>query len=212
MRVLFGLLLCLVAVPAFANSFVWKDKESGLTVAFPDRWHVVHNQKADDILTIQAPGENNFATCRLRVREDGRFKIYPRRFDANIQRSFFSNDFWSDYLGEYSGAVIQRVMDGQGLADGVAGRVDFVTIDETGPKVLKRGFALASFRGDALSILECSSDYQVFESYYPAFQGVLQSVRRDPQDPVSIFGYYRPFLNENPLLVENTRAIERYSY
>ena len=162
MRFILVLLMCVLAAPAMAADFVWQDNESGLSLVFPDDWGQVSGQMPGDVFTVVAPGANNFASCRLNVSDDRRFVIYPRRFDAAIQRVAVSDAFWQDYMGHYSGAILQRVRDGQGLANGVGSRADMVFIDETGGvKVLKRGFAFASLYQGEVTVFECSSDYHV---------------------------------------------------
>ena len=64
--------------PAKAEIFYIEDQDGRFSVSFPDLWRITSNMKPDDQLTVMGPGKNDLAMCRVRVREEGRFKIYPQ--------------------------------------------------------------------------------------------------------------------------------------
>jgi len=92
-----------------AEVFVFGNQQDRVGVSYPDTWMRIHNQKPDDVLTVVAPGDGEFATCRVRVREDRRHLIYPPHLSAEVQRVAYSKEFWFDYMGEYDDSYIADV-------------------------------------------------------------------------------------------------------
>lgn len=205
--------LCLAGVsPAKAEVFFWQAPDTKLSVTFPDTWRMIHDQKGDDVLTVLAPGENDHAGCRLRVREDRRFVIYPARFSAPIQRLNFSKDFWEDYLGEYNNAVLNSVTDNAGLGRGLASYADASYITSTGLKMEKRALLFVSLYNDKEYILECSAEAHAYDKWYHSFLSVAKSV--DFRKVIHEFpsGHYRDFSVDGPVKINNARKVETAYY
>lgn len=202
----------ILTTPAFADVFVWKDADSGLSLSFPDRWAKVSNRNVADVLTVQAPGANDYASCRVQIRDDKRFAVYPRRYDAAVQKLNFSAGFWDEYLGLYEGARIHEVRDGQGLGHGIGSRVDMTFITPGQPHILKQGFALAALNGDQVFVFECSAEFDAYHKWYPVFQSVLKSVQKDQFRAFDPHGFYRSFLKDPVLRIHNRDAANLYSF
>lgn len=204
-RFLFVCLFAVTAAPAMADVFVWQHHETGASVTFPDRWAVVGNQKSDDVLTIAAPGQRDFASCRMRIRDEGRFTIYPRKFDAALQRMHVSQDFWQQYFAEYDGTQIYRAYDGAGLGDATASRVEVGFITPGSPKMLKRGIVQAGLYDNKLYVFECSAENGAYLKWRPVFTEIFKSVDiGKPSQP--------PLAQTLPLRVHGKRPVDMYTY
>ena len=127
-----------------AESFFYEDRDEKFTLTFPDTWKRLTNQKPDDQITIAAPGVNDYATCRVRVRKDRRYVIYPGKFDSDIQKVAYSRDFWNGYLGEYDDVVVDTFKDHSGLGSGYASMAEATYDTAEGPLVHKRGIMFAT--------------------------------------------------------------------
>lgn len=205
---MFGAVFC--APPAVANSFVWQDKETGISLSFPDTWTVAHNQKPDDRLTVQAPGPRDYASCRLRVRDDRRPAIYPYPYDYNIQHIYLGFDFWQAYVGEYAGSSLDRVLYDRGLVNSIASSADFTFISSAGPRTLMRGFAFAGFDDNQVYIFECSAEVSAYNRWHPVFKSILKSAQKELRDTVIINGAYRKFQNDPPVIIRGDDILDSY--
>ncbi|MCF8495840.1 MAG: hypothetical protein K9G62_04140 [Alphaproteobacteria bacterium] len=192
--------LSLTALSAGAEvRAVWEDTKTHASFSVPDTWRMIQNQKPDDLATFAAPGNHEYAQCRLRSREDRRFLVYPVQFSANVQRTALSDDFWEGYLAEYGPYTINALEDNAGLGRGFGSYVDASYETVYGPKMQRRGLIYASTYNGKTYVLECSTEASSFEKWRPAFLGVVSSV--DFRKEINEFraGYYRPFLKDRPL-------------
>ena len=208
--VLFLTMLGILVEPARAEFFVWKDQETGISLSFPDTWAIANNQKPDDIFTIQAPGERDYASCRMRVREDRRVTIYPYQYDFEIQHIYAGFDFWRDYVGEYAGASLDRVLYDRGLINSVAGSADFTFISSAGPRTLMHGFAFAGFDDSSVYIFECSAEASSYARWHPVFKSILKSAEKELRDSVVVNGGYRKFQDDDDVMIRGDDILDTY--
>lgn len=168
--------LC-IAAPARADYFVWKDEKTGLSITFPDTWKVQNNLHPETILTIMAPSDNDQPVCKVNVREDKRFTIYPARYGDAVQRVAVSTPFWKSYLANYEKPAIDNVYDGAGLGRWFASYAlasynqHFGTVLQT-----RRAIMFVSLYNDKLYVLECSSLNHAYERWALDFKGIIKSV------------------------------------
>lgn len=205
--------LCAVSfAPVRAEIFYIEDPVNGFSLSFPDLWAKVNNQKADDKLTVVGPGQNDFATCRVRVREDRRHLIYPRKFASAIQKVEYSKDFWTDYLGEYDEVEVEVFKDEAGLGKGFASYAEVSYMTAEGPLVRKRGIMFAALYNDRAYIADCSSEKSVYAKWRPVFLSIVKSVDFDKTIAEFPTGYYRDFSKDPELLINgpNPLSPDRY--
>ena len=119
------------------------------SISFPDRWKVLHNQAIDEKLVIVVPGAlSDGASCRVRVRDDARFGLYPHKYNATIQKIAYGRGFWTDYLVErYDDAALLSVMDGAGLGRGFASYAHVKFGSNLEASLQKRGIMFVSLYG-----------------------------------------------------------------
>ncbi len=197
---------------AKAEIFKWQDETTKVSITFPDDWRRVSNQQPNDVITIVAPGENDYAECRLRVKEDRRFVIYPREFADEIQRTSVSKEFWEKYVGEYRSALIYAVGDNAGLGNGFASWADVSFVSPAGAKVQKRGLAYATVYNDTAYVLECSAEASVFQKWYHPFLSVLKSVDMRDEYATTVNGHYRDFQNDGKLRIHGEKDVDLFIY
>jgi len=212
-KFLIGAFVCTFSFSAAqAEIFVIEDQNDRFSITFPDSWDTINNQKSDDKITIAAPGQYDFATCRMRVRKDGRFKIFPAQFDDTIQKLAYSREFWDDYLGDYNDINIDAFKDEAGLGLGHASMVEvaFETSDAT--VVRKRGLMFATLYHDTAYIIDCSAEESAFMKWRPDFLSIVKSVDFVPVRDRYSSGHYRNFPADEELVIEGPYEMDVYKF
>lgn len=214
---LFGAFMCMCAIAmaqtrAHAEIFYVESEEGGFSVTFPDTWKVISNQKPDDKITIAGPGTYEFSTCRVRVRQDRRFVIFPSQFDDEIQRLAFSRKFWDDYVGEYDNVNINAFKDNSGLGQGYASMAEVTFDTAEGAIVKKRGLMFASLYHDHLFIVDCSAEESVYDKWRPAFLGIVKSINYEPLRDRYMHGHYRQRDEKDDLVIEGPTELDVYKF
>ena len=195
-----------------AEVFFVEDQGNRFSLSFPDTWKKTNNQKPDDKLVVEGQGHYHFATCHVRVREDRRFVIYPEKFNDEIQRTSFSEEFWDNYLSDYDEAKIEDFRDDAGLGFGAASIAEASFYTNEGPVVHKRGLMLASLYHDQLYIIECSSQISVYDKWRDAFMGIIKSVDFKKVTHDSKSGYYREFMDDPEVEVNGPKALDVHKF
>tara|TARA_R110001592_G_scaffold79054_4_gene236781 strand:- start:8981 stop:9637 length:657 start_codon:yes stop_codon:yes gene_type:complete len=208
-----GVLLCSAFIShAQAGQFFFEDQKERFTMTFPDTWARISNQKADDQITIAGPGANDYAICKVRVRQDRRYVIFPGKFDSDVQKVAYSRDFWNDYLGDYNEVVVDVFKDGSGLGLGYASMAEASYETAEGTLVRKRGVMFASLYHDHAYIVDCSSEESVYQKWRPAFLSIVKSVDFGNVRHAKSHGHYRGFDTDPKLEVEGPKALDVYKF
>lgn len=214
MRYIFRSVLIAAAIISFnissasAEVFFWQGPVSEVSVTVPDTWRQVHNQKTDEVMSFTAPGDGEYASCRMRVRDDKRFVIYPVRYSDEIQRTNYSYGFWDSYLGEFDDYVVHKVVDNASLGRGYASYAEASYATVVSPKVQKRGIMFASQYFDKTYILECSAEVHAYHEWKDAFLSVAKSVNFRKSIHEFPAGNYRDFLRDGALVIQNARPVD----
>lgn len=201
--------LCVMGVgSAKAEVFFVEDQVNRFTLSFPDLWMTANNQKPDDKLTLVGPGEPDFATCRVRVREDRRFLIYPRKFASNVQKVAYSRDFWNRYLGEYDDVEVDNFREPAGLGKGFGSFTEATYTTAEGTIMRKRGLMFASLYHDRAYIVDCSAEASVYYKWRPAFMSIVKSVDFEKIVHELPSGNYRNFIADPELVINGAKKVE----
>lgn len=167
----------LLPLSARADYFVWRDPGSGLSISFPDTWKVLSSKKPDEILTVMAPSDNAQPVCKVKVRDDRRYVIFPAGYGKDVQNVAVSVPFWKQYLGEYDGYNLARVYDGAGFGRWYASyAIGGYKVMNGTVLQLRRSLMFASLYNDKLYILECSALNHAYDEWAMMFQSVVKSV------------------------------------
>jgi len=207
-----GVFLSVSASAAVAEVFYIQNDTERFSMSFPDTWRRTHNQKPDDKLTILAPGDNQFVSCRMRVRGDRRYVIYPVQYSADVQKAAYSKDFWIEYVNEYNNPHIAHVTEVGGLGRGFASYAEVAYTTSIGPKVDKRAIMFASLYRDKAYILECAAEASAYEYWLPSFLSIAKSVNFTKTIQDLPIGHYRDFLADPAVLISNGRDADLYVY
>lgn len=162
---------------ARADYFVWKDGKTGLSLTFPDTWKVQSSVNPDTIMTVMGPSDTAQPTCRVDVREDRRYTIFPADHGDAVQKVAVSRPFWEAYLGQYDGYDIGKMQDGAGLGRWFASfalasyQKHFGTVMQA-----RRAIMFASLYGPKLYVVECSSLAHGYGRWEADFKGIIKSV------------------------------------
>lgn len=197
---------------AEASVVVWQDPVTKLSASYPDRWEEQINIAPDDKLTVVAPGVGYLASCRLKVREDRRFVVYPVRYSDEIQRLHVSADFWAEYLNQYEDVTVHTIKDNAGLGRGFASFAEVSFTPAVGVRAEKRGVMLASIYNGKLFVAECSSKEEVFDVFSRSFMSFMKSVNFRKEHFEFPSGHYRHFLDDCPLRINGARDIDMVIY
>ncbi len=214
----FALAFCvaffMVQAPALADYFVWKDPKSGISLSYPDTWKMASQRQPEEVLTLLAPstsGED--ALCRVRVREDRRYLIYPPHLGREVQTVSYNRDFWDEYLNEYDNVAVYGTVDeaalGRGFGSFVVAGYDAAMFS---PDRRRRGIAASSLYFDKAYIVDCSASIESFERWQPLFLSVIGSVDFTKTHDELWSGNYRNFFADPRLEFKwpGTQAVNRY--
>ena len=183
---------------AKADYFVWEDEKSGVSLSYPDTWHLTSNQKSGDIFTINGPNDfQDRPTCRLNVREDGRFEIYPPEHYRSIQKISYSQNYWeTEVKKNYRDANVLQFGDNAGLgrAFGSYIIVDYTDYKGQKPKDMRAIATAGYFAGDAY-LFECKAERDGFDKWRPLFQSIQASIEFQPVFSPLPHGFYRNFVH-----------------
>ncbi len=204
--------LIMLAQNAWAGIFVVDSGDSGVTLSYPDSWHRVSPQLPDEEIVIDAPDNGDSASCRVRVRDDRRFAIYPVRYSRAIQHEAVSKEFWGDYLSEFYYANPISIKDDVGIGRGFASMADVSFYENHPVPVMKRGIMFASLYGNRLYIAECSAQQDAYPAWHPTFMEILKSIDFKKMEFETPTGHYRNFLNDRTLLIHNEKPVDLYVY
>lgn len=192
---------------AQAEVFYWEDAVTHMSLTYPDRWHVRHNQRQDDIYTVAAPGVNNHAQCRLRVRSDHRFAVYPEYLADEVARINYNREFWDDYLGEYENVNVHTVYEDAGLGRGFGSYAEASYTTAQGPKMDKRALMLVALYNNKAYIVECSAQAQNYPKWHSSFLSLIKSVDFRKEIHQAKNGFYRNFY-DGELRIRGQRDID----
>ncbi len=162
---------------ALADYFLWEDKDTGLTVTFPDTWKKQINSNPDDILTIMAPSATGNPMCKIKAVEDKRYAIYPAEYGRAVQKDAVSTAFWHSYMANYDDYTLNSVYDGGGLGRWLASYA-FATYNMRAGSAyqLRRSVMFASLYHDTLYTVECSALNHEYDKWDNNFRSVIKSI------------------------------------
>ncbi len=205
MRFAQGILIAALTVGAFAaqaraDYFVWQDEKTGLSMSYPDTWGHISSRQPDDIYAIVAPKAEDDAVCRIRVRNDRRFVVYPPNMDKDVQTVALSQDFWNDYLNEYKNVDLYGYTGNAGLGKGF-GSFAVTGYDGSviGTETQHRGIAVASLYFGKLYVVDCSAKASEFAKWQPQFLSIIGSVDFKKAHNELWTGNYRNFFADPAL-------------
>jgi hypothetical protein len=204
------IILVCVCTPilAHADVFVWQDEHTKFTVSYPDRWGRVNDQKPQDVLTVLAPRSDDDAACRFRVESEGRYKIFPRMLAGAVQRTAVSRDFWERYVQEFDSATVDSVTDNGGLGAGFASiaRVTYQSSVHGSGSQGRSALILAAVYDNKLYTAECSTALDAMDRWEAQFLSIIKSITFRSEYAAPHSGHYRPFLEDDPVVIAGPRA------
>lgn len=189
-----------LALPSFARAdyFVWQDEKTGLSLTFPDTWKPQANVNPDTILTVMGPGtDNGQPMCRIDVRDDRRYTIFPARYGSAVQQVAVSRPFWESYLAQYDEYNLGNVVDGAGLGRWFASYAlasygkHFGTVMQSRSAIM-----FASLYRDKLYVVECSSLEHAYDRWELDFRGIIKSIDFEKAFHELPTGEYANFLDD----------------
>lgn len=189
--------LCLMAQnQAHANFNVWQDDVTGLVLSYPDTWRTGLNQQPDDIFTIHGPSADGMPSCRVRVRDDKRFQIYPPELSPSVQRVGYSAEFWGDYLTEFADPVVYQMRDYVGFGKGVGSQaVASFRSSIPGKDMRRKAMIFAANYYDRLYLFECTVAYHAYDFWRPRFLSIAKTIDFRKTHHELYTGEYHDFLN-----------------
>ncbi len=213
--ILVGAVMCSAAFSfsqVRAEVFVIEDQQNSFSLSFPDSWATTTNQKPDDKLTIAGPGVNDYAVCRVRVRQDKRYAIYPVAFSDPVQKVAYSREFWTDYLGEYEDIIVDAFKDESGVGKAFASTAEASFMSTDGTPVRKRGIMFAGLYFDRAYIVDCSSEQTLYDKWRPQFLSIIKSVDFSKMIHEFPNGDYRKFQEDPEVKIQGPAVLDVYKF
>ena len=206
------ILICVftVAQDVQAETYFFQHPGTKLTMTVPDTWSMKHNQKPDDVFTFIAPSADDFPVCRMRVRTDRRFVIYPHRFADEIQHLNYSGGFWDSYAAEFPLGYVEHYADDAGLGRGYGSFAEITFAPDAAPFRPRRAIVFAALYRDKAYILECSANHEAYELWLPAFMSVAKSVQFREERAQLPGGHYKRLFGARAIEIMGRRDIDTY--
>lgn len=203
---------------ASAESFYVEMPSHSMSITYPDSWYRQQHQKPDEVFKIIAAAKGYNPMCRIRVRSDNRFSMYPpHQFASHIQRSNYGAPFWQKYLAQYKNAQILRFQDHAGLGQGPASYIEASFYDIIGQgsqkrHVYKRAIMSVTHINNKAYIFECNADHKYYDRWHLRFLNILSQIEINNQAAKSVHGKYRDFTQDRTIRINRTREIDAYYY
>ncbi len=188
--------LC-AATPAKADYFVWADQKSGVELSYADTWKQLNNQQPNDIFTVGVPSGADAATCRVRVDKDGRYKIFPSQYNADIQAISYSKSYWDEYNALYQDVSVHTFREVAGLGKGFGSMevISYTTAPDE-PQQRRTGILFVSFYNNQAYVAECSATAESYAKYHEGFLDFVKSIEFQKTVHELTVGNYRDFLKD----------------
>jgi hypothetical protein len=198
------LAFCFLPCIAKADYYVWADAKTGTLVSYPDDWKIINNQNPADIITLALPSKDatDKAQCKVRAEEDLRFQQFDNDARADIQRVYFSQDFWKQYLASFDRVNVTAYKDGTGLGQGFASMmVASYTTPISEAQQQRASLLSAAHYFNRVYLVDCSSSLQSYDRYAPLFESFLKTVQFNKAYHELLVGEYRDFLQRAGVIV-----------
>lgn len=199
--------MLMVTSAAQADTIVWKDPVYGFTMSYPDSWTLNADDTPNTRLRVAGPYAENMATCRMKVIEDGRLQMYPKRLMDEAVSIKLDERFWEKETGQYADAKITDYYAPASLGnkgDATAVKVTF-NLEDGQKKWPMQGVMIASIYGKNRYVASCSSRVEVYGQFAPVFMSILDSVQLDDRYHPFAVGYYRDFLSDPHIIFPRTK-------
>lgn len=191
-----------MAPAAKADTFVWKDVPNGYTISFPDSWTMQTEDSPSTRIRVAGPLALELPTCRLQVQDDGRLKIYPKKYVDEAVVNTLNHEYWEKETGQYLEPQITAHFSPAGLGDkgdATAIQLAFKQKDGNGDLVNMHGVMISSIYGGKRYVGSCSSRAESYDRWASLFMSILGSVQFDDRYHPFATGYYRNFLMDKKL-------------
>lgn len=214
MRILFVIHLFLFSTlvgifnPAKAEVFVWQDAEFAVQFVYPDDWRPQFNPHPDVKLHVLAPQGRDFAACKISLKKDMRYVMYPSRYTTRINSIVFDvNGIKEHFVERDNVSVIYRNdFSAIGKADAVYADIRYVG-RQNGVPVPMQVMMFATLFGDMNFVFECEAAAQNWVYWRPIFINMAQSVDFPISDqPMPYRQYQYDFVNEGDILLSTDNA------
>lgn len=182
---------------AKADTFVWKDVPNGYTISFPDSWTMQTEDSPSTRIRVAGPLAQELPTCRLQVQDDGRLKIYPKKYIDEAVVNTLAREYWEKETGQYLEPEITAFFSPAGLGDkgdATAIQLTFKQKIGSGELVNMHGVMISSIYGGKRYVGSCSSRAENYNRWSSLFMSILGSVQFDDRYHPFATGYYRNFL------------------
>lgn len=200
-----AVLTVLFSGAAQADTYVWKDKENGFTLSFPDSWTIQTVDTPSTRLRIAGPVWEDAATCRVKAEKDGRAKIYPKELMMQAVYEKLDRAFWEHEVNQYQSAVVTDYIGPSnvgGQGDATAIKAYFVQDNGAGKQAMY-GDMVGTLYGDTRYVVGCTCKASEYQKYATLFTSIMQSIQLEAKYHPFVEGYYRNFLIDKRVIVPN---------
>lgn len=206
-------LLLMNAAPASADYFYWEDPKTGASLTFPDTWKRVSIVQPDEIIRLAGPDVAGQPICRLRARADNRFTVYPVWLSDAIQQFAYSEEFWLDYVGEFSEVQMLKVQDNAGIGKAFASMAVATYLPPVPDAIGQRtAIMFAGVYFDTAYVFDCAAQAQAFKNWLPMFASIAKSVDLRKTHHELLTGDYRNFITNQHVRMKNPDGVTSTVY
>lgn len=202
-----ALLLLGLCAPAQAEVFFWRDPVFKIGFVFPDDWRVQTNGDPDVRIEILAPQGQDFATCRIRAKDDGRFSMYPDIYNQRVNSVVFDvaglYQHWVDY--DNVRMIHRSDYAALGKASAVYAEATY-TRDIPVRGLPMRSFVLATLYGHLNVMFECEAAAVNWGYWVPQFMNMARTVDFPLNQHNTLNGWYRRYQDDGYIVMPSDNA------
>jgi hypothetical protein len=202
------MLLAFSSNKANAEVFAWKDTAFDVSFVYPDEWRPQFNAHPDVKLHILAPQGRDFAACFIKLKEDGRYTMYPDAYIPRVNSIVFNTKALYDHYIEKDKVNIIYRSDyaSLGRAHAVYAEADFVQKAGLGQELPMRSLLFATQSGKMNFVFECEAARANWDYWKTVFINMVRSVDFPVNQMSTANGYYRYFQDDGSVLMSTDNA------
>ena len=198
MKSILALILFLIAFPAQAEVFAWKDPEFDISLTYPDNWLYQQTDRNDARLYVLAPQGQDEAGCRVMASNDNRFLYVPPQGAVEVSR--FVRDeatlkaIFSNHL-HYNDVRLIGYQDVASLGKGPATMAIVQYYKPVGERLLPmQSIIFGGYQYGLETFFQCEALAESWPRWNPIFMNMAKTFDYPAKISPLPNGYYRDFM------------------
>ncbi len=195
------------AESAQAEVFYWKDPEFKIDFVFPHEWRIQHDKNTDVRIRVLAPQGQDYASCKISAKRDGRYAMYPDRYVQRVNSVVFDVKGLMQYWIEHDNVRMIHRSDYASIGKSHAVYAEARYTRNFGIRNLPmRGMVLATLYGDMNLVFDCEAAERNWNYWVPEFMSMARTVNFPLNQRSTPNGWYRRFQEDGEIYMSTDNA------